>query len=80
MLPHGVLDHSFVSADDEGCLRHEEEEADRFERVDCRRGQAAIKVVDQDDELIDLCFLQQFAEFLPEMVNVFRNAFIHCRL
>jgi hypothetical protein len=61
MLSHSVFDHSLVGADDEGRLRDKEEEANRFERVDRGDRQAPVKVVDQDDELVDLASSKSFA-------------------
>ncbi len=58
MLPNGILDHQFVNAHHKSGARDEEKESDRLERGDGRFGQAAIKVVDDDDQLIDGCRLQ----------------------
>ena len=60
MLSYRVLDHCLVSADDKRRLRDEQEEPDRFERIDSGRWQTPIKIVNQHHELIDFGFIEKF--------------------
>jgi hypothetical protein len=73
MFAHRIFDHRLIGGDDEGGAVGEYEQADRFERLDGGVGKAAIKIVDQHDQLVDTGRLQQARESLPEGLDLFRN-------
>nr|WP_260426220.1 MULTISPECIES: hypothetical protein [unclassified Burkholderia] len=71
MLAHRVLDHHLVCADDERCPLDEEEQPDGFQRGYRRLRQAAVKIVHNDHQLVDVGGIEQFLELVAECVNMF---------
>ena len=75
MLADRVFDHRLVGGDDECGARGEHEQPDRLERLDRGVGQAAVEVVNQDDELLDPCPLEEIVECLAERLDLLGNGF-----
>ena len=73
MLAHRVFDHRLVGRDDERSPRGEHEQPDGFERFNRGVGQAAVQVVDQDNELLDARVFQKLVECLAECFYFLRN-------
>jgi len=71
--PNRVPDHAVVRGDHEGRPVEEQEETDGFERGDRGRRQAAVKIVDEDDER-DPELLQRRFEMVAQRLNLLRRA------
>ena len=80
VLAHRILDHRLVGRDDERCPGGEHEQPDRFERFDGGVWQAAIEVIDQDDELFDPRVLQELVEGLAERFHFLGHILCFARL
>jgi len=75
VVADGVFNHSFIRRDDEGCLLHEEEEADSLQGLNGCVGQAAIEVVDQDNKLLQPGLSKQFVEVSGECLDRLNHRF-----
>ncbi len=73
MFAHRIFDHRLVGGDDKGGARREDEETDGLQGLDRRVGQAAIEVIDQDDELLDTRLVEKIVEGFPECVDLLGN-------
>ncbi len=75
MLPYRIFDHALVGRDHKRCLRHEQKQTDRLERLDRSFGQTAIQIVNQNHQTINICATQKLLKLLPERMHLLRGGF-----
>ena len=75
MLTHRIFNHRLIGRDDERGAGGEDEQPDGFERFDRRVRQAAVEIVDEDDQLLDTRLLEQIVKSFPECLDLFRHIF-----
>src|ERR1700761_4700940 len=73
MLAYSVFDHALIRSDDKCPTRCKEKETGGLECLDSGIRKTPVKIIDQDDQLIDVGCLEQFVERFPKPINLIRD-------
>jgi hypothetical protein len=75
MGPNGVFDHPLVGGYYKGGARDKQKQSYRLKGFNRGCWKAAVQIVNDNDEAIYVCGLEQFRELCPERMYVSRQCF-----